>query len=154
MILRRLLIVGVALLVGLALLWLSSRRAPSRVDKPTESELREIESLMRVQFPKSARPTAWVRGSAVGDWHVLLKLDMPASELERFLQNSPFADVDLDSEVGAFYVTGDLPWWDQSQAVLSCLRGGVNITKDRRLIILVDTQNDQLYCLYLALFGT
>ena len=114
---------------------------------------------MELKLPASARPVAWTYGSAVGDYGIHLKIEIDPSDLQPLIENSPFASIRLNSKEHRFYQGVGGGWWDdggEAQRFLfgeTELRRGLQYPPDRELQILVDMDREDVYVVYLALFG-
>ena len=121
---------------------------------PNAAQLKDIEELMRVKLPPSARTIAWSHGSAVGDWGILLKLEILPSDMSTLVADSPFTQGSLTSTDALFYISGRYRWWDEGKEAQKYVFGEVALPEGRELEMLVDMDRQDVYVVYLALFGS
>lgn len=133
-------------------MWAGRALAP-----PNASQLRDLEKLMELKLPPSARPVAWNRDSWL-DYYIFLKVEIGPSDLQALIQNSPFANMVLSSKEHNFYDGVGGGWWDDGGQAQRFLFGDTLLPQgqqyqDRQLQILVDMDREDVYVVYLALFG-
>jgi hypothetical protein len=128
---------------------MSARKAPPT---PNAAQLKDIEELMQVKLPPSARTVAWTHGSAVGDWGILLKVEILPSDMSALITDSPFTQGSLTRKDALFYISGD-PWWDEGGEAQQYMFGKASLPEDRELEMLVDMDRKDVYVVYFALFG-
>ena len=121
---------------------------------PNAAQLRDLEKLMQLKLPPSARTIAWSHGSAVGDWGILLKVEILASDMPALIAGSPIAQGSLTSKDALFYISGSSPWWDEGAEAQQYLFGRASLPEDRELQVMVDMDRKDVYVVYLALFGS
>jgi len=121
---------------------------------PNAAQLKALEDLMLLRLPSGARTVAWSHESAVGDCGILLKLEILPSDLGTLIADSPFAQSSLSSRNALFYITGCYAWWDEGGKAERFLFGEETLPDDRVLQLMVDMDRQELYVVYLALFGS
>ncbi|MDZ4817370.1 MAG: hypothetical protein SGJ20_00180 [Planctomycetota bacterium] len=72
-----------------------SGRAPA-ITKPTAAQLAEFTRNAQIALPASAQPIGWREYRGMDD-SLWLQVRMPASDLQGFLNTSPFANATLES---------------------------------------------------------
>ena len=112
---------------------------------------------MELELPPSARPVAWTHDSWL-DYGIYLKVEIASSDLQALIQNSPFAAITLNSKEHNFYDAVGGSWWDDGGRAQRFLFGETGLPQgqqyqDRQLQILVDMDREDVYVVYLALFG-
>lgn len=153
----RLLIVG-AVTVSLLLLFARFACSDGAPSPPNAAQLRDVERLMEVKLSPSARPVAWTYDSWL-DYGIFLKVEIDAADLQSLVQQSPFASMTLGSNEHNFYDGLGESWWDIGAKAQRFLFGEILLPvgqqyPDRRLQMLVDMDNEQVYVVYLALHST
>lgn len=126
---------------------------------PNAAQLKDAEKLMQLKLPPSARAVAWTHGSAVGDYGIHLKVEIAPTDLQALVQDSPFANMVLSSKEHNFYDGVGGSWWDDGATAQQFLFSETDLPKgrqypDRHLQIMVDMDREDIYVVYLALFGT
>lgn len=119
------------------------------------AELKECERVMQLKFPETSRPEG-IFGMRWLDTVLNLKVSMNRGDVEEFLENSPFADTNLDA--GFRHVLkhdGDPDWWDPD-TVQRFESGAATIEDDgvAELRILISHDDPQRALVYLTWFDT
>jgi hypothetical protein len=74
--------------------------------------------------------------------------------MSALIADSPFTQISLTSNDALFYISGRYRWWDEGAEAQQYIFGKARLPEDRELEMLVDMDRQDVYVVYLALFGS
>ncbi len=121
--------------------------------RPTNSDLDLCADVMQVSFPQQTRGLMMHYETSGIDDAIYLKVEFNLSDLDEFIQGSPFAEIELSGTENVMFPDSQMPWWD-TQDVTRYLSGVVRLPEGRFLRILIDLVRGDACTVYLEWFET
>lgn len=78
---------------------------------PSNAQVAKCEKLMQITLPSTATPTNYLYKPGLDD-SAYLRFDLPAHDLAKFIQSSPFSGHQLSRSEIAMPLLDEISWWE------------------------------------------